>query len=766
VRSCFGLVFVSVTILLLGGTAALARQSLDRARRDGRSNARYLARVTGDIITKNVALGSKQVESVAANPSVPGLLDAPSRCDLQFNLELFPGSRLDLVGPAGRVMCSSAGDATGEPVRDAGPWLTRMGTATKTFQSEPYTDERLDGTAVAIVAPVLDPSHRPLGGIALIVATDQIADLLEDTYGGDQHYQFAVVDKSSAWALSAPGARSGNLPMSGGKGAGVFPHGYITARAPIEGSDWMVVAAVSEDGALAPARSALKGQLALTAAVLLLLLAAVMVIYRLIARPLRRLTTAVAETGPRSERALETVTGPREVLILAEQLRGAALDRAVYEEQLVHQSFHDPLTELPNRALMTQRLDHSLRQAGRSGAQVSVLIVDLDRFKLINDGLGHGAGDDVLIEVAARLSQAGGPGDTIGRFGADEFVIVHERLPDDEAPERLCDRILDALKVPIEVADTILRLNASIGLAHHTAEQHAGELLRDADAALHVAKRRGAARYEVFGPDAHVEVTERLAMESELSAALERRELHLVYQPKVDLRTGDTVGLEALARWTHPKFGAVPPTAFIPVAEDTGLILELGRFVLEEACSQAADWSRQGSDVIVAVNVSARQLADTGLPDLVATVLADTGVPPERICIELTESILMGDTVQTVATLEALHRLGLLLSIDDFGTGYSSLAYLHRFPVDELKIDRVFVQELTVRPESRTLVAAMIAMGRALGLSIVAEGVETVAQAAALRELGCDIAQGYLYSRPERAETFNGILSRTTQRQD
>jgi EAL domain-containing protein (putative c-di-GMP-specific phosphodiesterase class I) len=284
------------------------------------------------------------------------------------------------------------------------------------------------------------------------------------------------------------------------------------------------------------------------------------------------------------------------------------------------------------------------------------------------------------------------------------------------------------------------------------------DLVRDADNAMHLAKERGRSRHEVFDRSLRDRVTTRLTVANELRVAIERDELRLVYQPKIDLTTQQAVGVEALLRWDHPTLGSVPPATFIPIAEDIGLMLPIGRWVLEAACEQAAAWRCDQLDLVVAVNVSGRQLADVGLVDHVASVLAGTGIDPAGLCLELTESVLMSDTAQATQTLGELHAQGVQLSVDDFGTGYSSLAYLHRFPVDEVKIDRAFVQGLVERPDQRTLVGAMVAMGSALGLGVVAEGVETVEQAALLRRLGCPTGQGFLFSTPQPAGSLDAIL--------
>jgi predicted signal transduction protein with EAL and GGDEF domain len=376
----------------------------------------------------------------------------------------------------------------------------------------------------------------------------------------------------------------------------------------------------------------------------------------------------------------------------------------------------------------------------------------------VNDGLGHAIGDEILIETAARLAAVVRPGDTLARFGGDEFVIVADGFHDPAHMEHLAERALEAVKAPIEVADTVVRVTASIGIAITDSTGQAGDLVRDADNAMYLAKESGRGGFRVFDSAMRDHVTTRLMLEMELRVALERHELHLFYQPKVDLGSRDVVGVEALLRWDHPALGSVPPSTFIPIAEETGLIVAIGRFVLQQACQQAASWWERRFDVSMAVNVSGHQIADPDFVDLVAETLRATGVEPRRVCVELTESVLMRDTVRTADTLRRLHELGVRLSIDDFGTGYSSLAYLHRFPVDELKIDQTFVHRLSDQSDQRELVAAMVAMGRAFGLEIVAEGVETTEQARHVHDLGCHAAQGYIFARPQPPDAIEAML--------
>jgi diguanylate cyclase (GGDEF)-like protein/PAS domain S-box-containing protein len=439
-------------------------------------------------------------------------------------------------------------------------------------------------------------------------------------------------------------------------------------------------------------------------------------------------------------------------------------------ERLAHQALHDPLTGLPNRVLFLDRLEHALERTERTGLQVAVLFLDLDRFKVVNDSLGHGAGDQLLMEVAQRLRTVVRPLDTVARFGGDEFTVLLEDVPDEGQATTIAERIGASISEPFDLSDSEVFVNTSIGIAlgHGLAQSPEG-LVRDADAAMYRAKERGRARYEVFDERVRATVVERLSMESALHRALARGEFQLHYQPEVDLRTGKVVAVEALLRWRHSERGLLRPGQFISVAEETGLIVPIGSWALREACYQAKRWRDQlrqkvidiGGEPLpmptVWVNLSARQLAHPGLTDSVAEALAESHCDPGSICLEITESVLMGDAGSTSETLEALRDLGVRLGVDDFGTGYSSLVYLKRFPVDLLKIDRTFTDGLGREPDDTAIVTAVVGLAHSLGLTAVAEGVETADQVAALRTLGCDVGQGFFFSDPVPAGEIDAL---------
>jgi diguanylate cyclase (GGDEF)-like protein len=427
--------------------------------------------------------------------------------------------------------------------------------------------------------------------------------------------------------------------------------------------------------------------------------------------------------------------------------------RKAVESQLDHQAHHDGLTGLPNRTFFTA----SLGEALRAGGAATVLFVDLDEFKVVNDSLGHSAGDDLLIKVADRLRQALRPGDIIARFGGDEFAILLPGVDDEDLALIVADRIAMALDAPIMVEGQERYVTASVGLRSATGgELTPEEMLRDADAAMYRAKELGKDRWERFDAALRAQVQQRMELETDLRHAIARDELRLDYQPQVDLRTGEITGTEALLRWEHPRVGLIAPLVFIPIAERNGLIGPVGAWVLREACLQARRWP----GLEMSVNVSPRQLADPSFPALVGRILRETGLEPQRLCLEVTESTLIADPESAQRALMELKRLDCKLAIDDFGVGQSSLGQLRTIlPIDTLKIDRSFVDGLGRSDDSHAILDAVVQLARSLGVRALAEGVETPAQANAVRGMDCAIAQGYHFARPLVAAEVDRLLS-------
>ncbi|MEE8347922.1 MAG: EAL domain-containing protein [Dehalococcoidia bacterium] len=435
-------------------------------------------------------------------------------------------------------------------------------------------------------------------------------------------------------------------------------------------------------------------------------------------------------------------------------------ERKRAEDTIKHLAYHDALTNLPNRTLLQDRLTVALAQAHRSKRMLAVMFLDLDRFKVVNDTVGHEGGDGLLRSVAERLASLMREGDTVARMGGDEFAILSPEIASVEDAPEVAERILDGLRKPWVVQGQEFHVTTSIGVALYPSDGDDAEtLLRNADTAMYRAKEHGRDNYQLYTPAMNARIAERLAVESSLRHSLERGEFVVHYQPQVDLRSGQVVGTEALVRWQHPERGLVAPAEFIPVAEDTGLIVPLGEWVLRTACAQNKAWQEEGIPPLrVAVNLSARQFQQRNLIDMVAQVLEETGLDPHRLQLEITEGVAMQDTDFTIDVLQGLRAMGVQIAMDDFGTGYSSLSYLKRLPFKTVKIDRSFVRDLTVDLNDAAIAAAIIAMAHNLKLNVIAEGVETVEQLALLKRQGCDEMQGYLFSRPGPPDVIGELL--------
>jgi diguanylate cyclase (GGDEF)-like protein/PAS domain S-box-containing protein len=468
-------------------------------------------------------------------------------------------------------------------------------------------------------------------------------------------------------------------------------------------------------------------------------------------------------TGMRSDGS----TFPQEISLTA--IDGGGLvavvrditERTYAEEQIKHLAYHDALTGLPNRLLFKDRVTVALSHAQRNNSRLAVLFLDLDRFKVINDSLGHNIGDQLLQEVSTRVQTCLRDSDTVARLGGDEFTILLPNLihSDDAAP--VAQKILDAIRAPFHIEERELFTSTSIGISLYPEDASDAEtLIKNADTAMYQAKELGRDNYQLFNAYVNARALQRIALEHGLRRALNNEEFDVFFQPIVDLRTGVVTGMEALLRWNHPELGSIPPSTFIPLAESAGIMMPIGAWALRQACMRAREWQKAGfNNLSLAVNLSVTQLQSVDLVQAVRATLDETGLPPEQLELEITESTAMQSPEISVRVLSELKKLGIRISLDDFGTGHSSLAYLKRLPIDTVKIDQSFVRDIDADPNSSAIVTAIIAMAHSLKLKVIAEGVELEEQAIFLRRYGCDMMQGFLFTKPVPAEEFGMLLA-------
>ncbi|MCW9013633.1 MAG: EAL domain-containing protein [Gammaproteobacteria bacterium] len=448
-------------------------------------------------------------------------------------------------------------------------------------------------------------------------------------------------------------------------------------------------------------------------------------------------------------------------------------ERRLAEEQIAYLAYHDNLTGLPNNRLFRDRLEQGIAHAERSNSKLAVLFLDLDRFKLINDSMGHSVGDELLQITSERLIEGVRRSDSVAlnmatlntsvaRLGGDEFTIMLEDIEDISSVSRVAERLIENVGKPFELSNQEVHISTSIGVAIYPEDgSDAGMLLKNADVAMYHAKDQGRNNFQFFNESMNAASHEQLMLENNLHKALKNKELCLYYQPQVNIISGELIGMEALIRWKHPERGFISPGVFIPIAEETGLIMEIGEWVIREACEQGARWIKEGYKIVkISVNLSAKQLKEPKLCDMIDSVLSETGMNPEFLGIELTESAIILEPEIALLRLDRIKSLGISLSLDDFGTGYSSLSYLKRFPIDTLKIDQAFIRDVTVDQEDASLVKAIISMAHGLGMDVVAEGVEVQEQLEFLGVNACDTIQGYLFSRPVPAEKVKQMLKK------
>lgn len=478
-------------------------------------------------------------------------------------------------------------------------------------------------------------------------------------------------------------------------------------------------------------------------------------LYRYIPKPWNEtdLGLTVREALRRYEQETQLAEQNRLLQEMNQNLQREIADRRRAEAQLAHDALHDALTDLPNRAFLMQRLEQTLQTARQESTfQFAVLFIDLDRFKIVNDSLGHLWGDRLLVTIAQRLRHCLRESDLVARLGGDEFTILLENILDTSEVIQIAEQILHSLSAPFYLQEQMHFPSASIGIVLGSADyRNATELLRDADLAMYRAKETGRSRYALFNQELHTQTLRLLQLENDLRQAIERQEFVLHYQPLIALETGQLVGFEALVRWHHPHQGLIPPSDFIPLAEETGCIIPLGAWVLREACQQLHHWQclfPEQAGLTISVNLAAQQLQDPRFIERVDSILAEIGMDSRCLKLELTESMLIDDAETMLQTLKAIRGRNIQLSIDDFGTGYSSLSYLPRFPIDALKIDRSFISRMTLDAENFEIVRSIATLAHSLGMDLVAEGIESPEVVTLLKTLGCELGQGYLFSKP------------------
>lgn len=763
-----------LAVALIAVGAYQTSSAFATARGDAGLDTAFQARLAAETLALSMDEASAFTAGTAANPSVLQLFTAAGEDEAQCSLTAggtgpFPEGSIHFLDPTGSLFCSSVAEGIDRQGIDYGglDWFASVtsGEAGSPVVAEPFVDPATQKLSVAFAAPVIDPAGGSTGVVVYALPVDGVAASLRSTYGGRAHLSFHVAWTATGQLVSSSEVSTSTtmdsaLPLlaappndaiPGLDGVSRFYRAWAGAN-----TGFSVTAGVPEAATLSEARRQLWGQLRLTVLALGITLGFGLLVNRRIGRPLRQLTKDVDEAGRAVAPEPVAADGPQEVRQLVEAFNGMLAARASVEEQLRQRAMVDELTGLPNRVVALDRLSHALERRGQG--LVAVLSIDLDRFSLVNESLGRDVGDRMLIMVAGQIKSVLRPEDTIARFYGDEFVIVCEGMASRDDAGRVGDRIAESLRQPLHSGEFEATISVSIGIAvGRCGTDNAARLLSDADTARSKAKERGKARYEYFEDTMREGAVNRLGLENDLRRAVEREELRLVYQPIIDLRTERIIGAEALVRWHHPTKGLLLPGVFIDLAEETGLIVPIGLQVLRQACLQAAEWSGQGRPIRVSVNLSPRQISEPRLAEDLRAAINGANLDPSLLCIELTESTLMREDA-AADVLKRIRALGVALSVDDFGTGYSSLAYLQRFPLDELKIDRSFIRGLGTEPSATALVAAIMGVARALGLSVVAEGIEEPAQLEVLRGMDCDAAQGFLFMRPQPPDVLASML--------
>ncbi len=733
----------AVCVLVVGAliawvTTATFDRERDRAEDSLAAVAASEATELGTLFDSAVPL----ISDIAANPALRRL--DPRSCErvLAPLASVRSSARLVVVGADGETVCELADDP-GEPV-PAATYAEVLADGEVVTDDKVFVDAASGHPAVAVAAPV-EGDGGVIGAVVGVIFAD--VPVLELPAGIDDATVILAIDPESGLVAAAtedaPYRPGSAVPWTDPPDTDVDGVERIWREVVEPVTGWRVLVGLDVDVAMDAARDERRTLVGFGVAILALLAALAVRLHRRIARPIRRLGAAIAasRSGEVARRAPES--GPTEVVQVARAFNELVQEHDDLIQRLRHNARHDPLTGLLNRRGATEELSRLLEDP--AAAPLVVLFIDLDRFKLVNDSHGHAVGDRLLVELAARLEDAVPHDWVVSRFGGDEFVIVGPATAD---PRPTVETLSSVLRATIRIDGIELHVGGSTGIARARAGMSGDDLVREADTAMYRAKERGRGGWAEFDDHMQALVLERVEIERQLRGAAARGELVLHYQPLVDLASGSTAGVEALVRWQHPTRGLLSPDAFMPVAEDTDLIVEMGRWVVAEAARRAAAWRAAGTPTQVSINVSAAELLRTDVVATVARAVDEAGAEPTDLVVEVTESAVLTDIESTVVQLEGLRALGIGVALDDFGTGFSSLAHLRQLPADELKIDRSFVAELGHNPVSEAIVTSVIALAHAIGLVVVGEGIETEEQREQLVRLGCDRGQGYLLGRP------------------
>ena len=776
IRAHLYLLVLAVAAPLVAFLIFILYQDADENARQTKTSSLNLAQITASDTEHFLKDIAALVEHIAQRPLVRAV--DPQRCDpiLEDLHALYPKlANIGVIDTRGRIICSAVPPKGGKPVIVAGTeWFQRTLSENRPILGQPFLGP-ITGKWVSVQTyPLHDGNGKITGLLALPIDLVNFtpiarnATLPEGSMIGIMNSSGVVIARSiepEKWV----GKNIRNTPIveivlaqkeGQAVSTGVDGVTRMYGFTPIPGTDWSAVAGIPRESILQEIRSyALRNGL-IGLVIVLTILGLAFYFSRKIERPIRAIADAALAVSQGNLQTRATTDGPKEISEVASQFNTMLDVRKDAEDRLSYLAQYDVLTRLPNRILFRERLEQAIGRAQRNNTLVALMFLDLDRFKEVNDTLGHPIGDRVLQRVSERLTKHLRHVDTIARLGGDEFTIVLENIHNVDEIIATANKIQEALSNPLIIEGREIFVTASIGISVYPFDmEDIDELLKNADIAMYQAKQEGRNTHQFFASEMNTKTTARLKLESHLRHAVARNEFSLAYQPQVDIKSGRIIGAEALIRWNDHELGPITPAQFIPLAEETGLIVPMGEWVLRTACAQNKAWQSTGCTPIpMAVNLSARQFRQANLLEMIALTLHEADLDPHYLELEITESVIMHHSERTIQTLQKLHAMGVKLSIDDFGTGYSSLSYLKRFPVHKLKIDQSFVHDIGNNPDDAAIVTAVIAMARGLKLITIAEGVETPEQLAFLQGLNCQEYQGYYFGKPMSADAFLELL--------